>query len=235
MGTAFDYAFRFTLSGRTGTRMGRLVAESAVGMVAGPRLGPELAPDSLTQRLAAALRRAEQLRVLAPPSDEALEACFVLAELDVIMRAGLHWYREHTVEVSELEELRALLALVPWPDFEGLEYEVLNPHFREGSRLLGGADGDLLVDDLLVDIKTRKDAHLAIEDVRQCVCYALLANRYRVGGLDQEERGRWPSSRTVAAIGLYHARAGRMHHFELHECLRPQDEEKVLRVIGAWE
>lgn len=55
---------------------------------------------------------------------------------------------------SDLADLRKLMAGTDLRLFKATSVCLLNPGFGEGSRLIHGADADLLVDDLLIDVKT---------------------------------------------------------------------------------
>lgn len=51
----------------------------------------------------------------------------------------------------------------------------LNPNFNEASQLVGGADADIVIDNILIDIKTTKNPGYYYKDTTQIVGYYILA------------------------------------------------------------
>ena len=80
---------------------------------------------------------------------------------------------------------------------------VLNPTF-DGSRHVGGADADLIVDGTLIDIKCTSKNEIQADWLRQVLGYVLLdySDRYRITG-----------------IGIYMARQGVLFQWDLEEAL----------------
>lgn len=107
-----------------------------------------------------------------PDSGLMLEACLFLAKFDTEYRTG---YRVESllVEGGDVAELARIVARTDLDRFKGKDV-VLNPLFTiRGSRLTIQADGDLVVEDTLVDLKTgsridRKD------NLRQLIGYWIL-------------------------------------------------------------
>lgn len=99
------------------------------------------------------------------------------------------------VQASWLDDLCALSRLfLTQQSHLLLSPHVLNPVFA-GSRDVGGADADLIVDGCLIDLKTTKQASIEAEWLRQIVGYLLL---------DYED------SYHVQSVGLYLARYGKL-------------------------
>ncbi len=99
----------------------------------------------------------------------------------------------------------ALLAIVP---FEALLHPttlVLNPSFGASSRLVGGADADLITGDLLVEIKTRQQAKVEAGDLDQLLAYFLLARRERLADA---------SFPAINRVGVYFSRHGHLWKFD---------------------
>ena len=69
---------------------------------------------------------------------------------------------------------------MPWYVFHPRRVGYLNPVFR-ASRLVVGADADLIVDDMLVEIKTTVDSRIRREQYNQLLGYYLL---YLLAGID---------------------------------------------------
>lgn len=99
-----------------------------------------------------------------------------LAKLDLVTRPGILPPDFDAVDSESTCELLDLLAIVPWHKFVNSKM-ILNPTFQ-GSLSVGGADGDLITDDMLVDFKTTiKDVH-NIYTFDQLLGYFLLANHF---------------------------------------------------------
>jgi hypothetical protein len=230
MGAALDYAIRFRMWKEGHADLRPLVAWSGLDADgAHPHRCP-LAIRSL-RRVYRRSVEALETNTLVELSDAAAEACMRLAELDIIHRAGLKKFRFHPTGPDEWAELQALWSIVPWDEFIGFRWTVLNPTFGAGSRLVGGADADLLVDDVLVDFKCSVRPGLAIRDVRQVVGYAVLANRFGVDGLDPAAFADWPGDQPVTHLGLYLARAGVLHVFPLNEAISPFHQRELLEFL----
>lgn len=81
-----------------------------------------------------------------------------------------------------------------------------------GAQLVGGADADLIVGSMLVDVKAKSRVELRIVDLRQLVGYALL---------DVEDRYR------LDTVGILAARQGRLVRWPLDELLSEMAGEPV--------
>jgi hypothetical protein len=220
IGTAFDYAMRFGLLLRYPAVMKSIVASNGVraAIFHGPRYGR--IAERTFDRAMACLQKADLWDGLPP---DAARAFLDLVTLDVVYRAGYLDDLGRKATRAEVEELQALYAVVPWQEFAPRRRVILNPTFGDGSVELGGADADLLVDDVLVDIKVWTEQRLDLDTVRQLVGYAMLARRFGATG----RRGRVPVDR----LGVYYARAGHFHRFGLWDCVEPRHERKVLAAL----
>jgi hypothetical protein len=125
-----------------------------------------------------------------------------------------------------LDEMKRMYELVPWREFEPKERLLVNPEFGPATQALYGADADMVLDDIMLDIKTTQRCSVGIEAIRQLVCYALLGNRY---GLDGEA----PFG-SIHRVGVYLARCGKLQIFDLRECVAEQGEEAVVKMLMGW-
>jgi len=139
--------------------------------------------EALLSRLAPAQRRLNEA-----DEDTLQRHCIVMAALDVFSRAG---YDQRSILLNPqpkvtLEELLAVgedawiddLRTLSWNFYDKfsplLSKKVcLNPTF-DGSRFVGGADADLIVDNCLIDIKTTINPLKDAEWVYQILGYVLL-------------------------------------------------------------
>ena len=88
-------------------------------------------------------------------------------------------------------------------------YTRLNPVFGYGSRLVGGADADMIIDGTLIDIKTTKDPTFKEDYYYQLVGYYILSLLGRI------DTSYWKSRNNAAVhrIGIYFSRHGVLHTF----------------------
>ncbi len=200
VGTAFDYWLRAWIA-RTWSAVpraeGKWVAEAAMDMPQFAFADPET--DALEHRLKevrdlynAYVAGGEQLLAAL------LRGCLFLARLDLIYRANVDEPDFFRINPKDLEDLQALakLAMARRYVFAPKERVIFNPHFRALGRLVGGADADLVIDDLLLDIKVSARARSPRTAYqRQLIGYWILA------AMQGEP---WP----IRRLGVYIARDG---------------------------
>jgi len=227
MGVAFDYAFRFGLKHRLGEKANSrsgLVAEASVHIVV-----KEMYPEYYLRysgKLEEAVFWMDEFEI--SQSEEgriAAKAAFELADLEPIFRTKMVFPFPEITE-SEVDELIALYDLIDFTIFEDSEHVFLNPVFGEGSRKVGGADGDIIVDDMLIDIKTTKHTKFTPEMLRQLVGYSLLANRF---GINDEDGNIIINE--IKKMAVYFSRSGRLFVMDLDECVNQGDQETVINFI----
>ena len=128
-----------------------------------------------------------------------------LANLDsVYRRFRLEPDFENAVP-EDVQDLVDLLAIAPFSDLMNDRVLLLNPSFGDASRAMGGADADLIVGDMLIDIKTTKKGTIKREYLNQLLGYFLLARM---------EKAIDPTVPVINRIGLYYSRYGYLHPFE---------------------
>jgi hypothetical protein len=84
----------------------------------------------------------------------------LLAKLDPFSRRGKIDSNLSCIDERDVEDLRSLMALVDANLFRTTGGVCLNPTLGEASFLVGGADADLVVDDLILEIKTLRNLKL---------------------------------------------------------------------------
>jgi hypothetical protein len=159
---------------------------------------------------------------IASVSKEVLRGSVLLAHLDRFARTKVLHDGFCVVNDTDLEELRALYDIVPWHLFRAAGVCALNPTFGEGSRLVGGADADLLMDDILIDIKTTKRDYVDLGYVHQLVGYLVLM---RIGGMD----GLSPDP-VIERLGIYSARFGELWSMPLGVVISSEN----LDLLACW-
>ena len=104
-----------------------------------------------------------------------------LATLEAVFRAGLENLPPDFDQASnaEISELVDLLLLVPFDSFSVRGRTLLNPMFGIVPRLIGGADADLIVGDMLIDVKAVNKASARADYFDQLLGYFILARQTR--------------------------------------------------------
>lgn len=123
-----------------------------------------------------------------------------MAQSDLLMRGIETAESEFESSMRLSTELSDLLTLFdPIELFSPKESVILNPAFPNGAEI-GGADGDLIVDDRLIDIKTTVQLSLDKRYLLQLAGYAVLNE---LGGVETAD-----GTRTVpiSKVGVYFAR-----------------------------
>ena len=124
-----------------------------------------------------------------------------LAKLDSVYRAGHLDLQFEEADPEDVQDLLDLLAIVPFDALLHKEVLLLNPTFGDSSRIVGGADADLIVGNLLVDFKTTKKNEIQAHDLDQLLGYYLLARNQR------HTDSTFPP---IDRLGLYYCRHGHL-------------------------
>lgn len=88
--------------------------------------------------------------------------------------------------------------------------------------MVGGADADLILDDLLVDIKTTKDLSVRRTHLDQLLSYYIL---HTIGGVNDK-----PRVRPIKRVGIYFSRHGYMWSVPVDELA----SRKALADFKKW-
>lgn len=143
--------------------------------------------------------------------------CVTLAWLETIFRCSALDIYELLLSADRLSDILERVEC-PWlDDMRSLSWafhdcfknllpcsHVLNPTF-EGSKDIGGADGDLIVDGTLLDIKSTINSEIQKQWIYQLLGYVLLdySNQYK-----------------IRSIGLYMSRQRLLFKWDLHDTLQ---------------
>ena len=236
VGTAFDYLFRFHLQRFNRSAITRpWVAEQGLAYLAEPGFGGfmDARSDTLRWLPHPKLRKARLLFARARAAhawflksgrltEGLLKTSTFLAQLDFVVRAEYVDENLGHATQKDLRDLRRLISVVPWKQFRCKRLCVLNPSFGKASRLVGGADADLLLDDILVDIKTTKTLMLRPEYLFQLVGYVIL---HRLGSIDGLK-----SKPHISKIAIYFSRHAHLQVFELNDVISP----RCLASFATW-
>jgi hypothetical protein len=164
---------------------------------------------SITAEYALSLELLQTLPKHGRITDEVAAASLFLARLDPFFRAGVIDPGLIYPDEQACADVKQVLAHTPDLHFTAKRKCYLNPVFGIGSQMVGGADADLIMDDLLVDIKTTKDLCVSRRFLDQLLCYYTL---HTIGGINDK-----PRVRPIKRVGIYFSRHGYLWSVPVNE------------------
>jgi hypothetical protein len=220
VGQAFDYLLRFTLEHRHKTKIQSLnhwVADSSYSMILkkmeainsetiqiGYRRDVEKNRLGFIEMLKAEYSTAklnyEKYLVDGILTDSLIKTVLYLARLDVTFRAAMIDPNLGNETSEDIRDIRQLIAILKDDHFKVDNHCFINPTFGDGSRLVGGADADLIIDDTLIDIKVTKNLSLERDHLNQAIGYYILS---LIGGVNNNG-----NLKPIKNVGIYFARHG---------------------------
>ena len=238
VGTAFDYVMRFYLERlNPGAVTGQWVAEHSITDPLSPLLKDiDVEIDAETGKIfyteTALTRKVRQIIEQAKNhysecfssghiTDQLLESTLHLAQLDIICRANIVDENLGTAHKEDIEDLRNLVTIIETELFQASRLCLLNPSFGEASRLVGGADADLLIDNTIIDIKTTKNLQLKRDDFNQLLGYFILHEISGIGDLTPKPK--------VSRIAIYFSRFAYLHIFDLNDIINTETFSNFVR------
>ncbi|WP_287787373.1 hypothetical protein [Acidiphilium sp.] len=132
-----------------------------------------------------------------------------LASIDTVYRTGMFQDRVGEVNEEHIDELKQMVELVDDKKFIVKNTAILNPTFEEASRLVGGADADLILDNTLLDIKTSKNLATKRSMFDQIIGYFILSKIQGVYNIDN--------------LGIYFARFNEIWSISIEDLFVGQD------------
>lgn len=217
VGTAFDYLFRFYLERENPKCVTKQwVAENSLALLEqtiddhGKKAPKEMiaASNKMTSYLQDAKDTHKEYLKSGNLDDDLIKSSIILAQMDVLYRSGIIPPSLGQVESGDIQDLRNLISLVKPEIFKAKNVCFLNPTFGYGSQLVGGADADLIVDDVLVDLKTTKFLSFTQEHYNQLIGYYILS---KLGKINESE------DIPISKIGIYFSRHGILHTISARE------------------
>lgn len=216
IGTAFDYLLRFYIE--------RLNPKSVTGeWVADQAALCDIESAGCSVSLPAILKKAQRaykkyLRS-GTMDDNLLRETICLAQLDVIYRRRLlhgadtsYFKTIGKIDPADIRDLQRLIALVQPEAFKAKTLSVLNPTFGRASKLVGGADCDLIIDDALIDIKTSKNFRAERNHFDQLMGYYVPS---MIGGIAGAPKGH-----QIRRLGIYLSRYGHLWLFKVDDVIK---------------
>ena len=221
VGQGFDYLLRFYLQRihPFATSTGWL-AEAAIIVSKVPlTLKQEVFAQGIVKRAKAAFN---QYQNDGNVNIELAKSALCLAQLDLLFRPGILVPNLGTPEDADVDDLIKLMSLVTPDLFQAREVCVLNPTFGVASRLVGGADMDVVLDDMLVEIKTTKGKILERGHFNQLLGYYVLS---RIAPIDGA-----PPKHKINRLGIYSARYRQFYTINLKDIA----SESVFLNFTTW-
>ena len=235
VGTAFDYLLRFYLKRLNPNAITKTwVAEQAVRQI--PETLGWASPYSIFGRAwyqknydkgLAILNQAKQLYAeylkFGQITKEIIRSTILLAQLDKIYREGRLDRNFGVVDEGDIIDLENLIRLIKPEKFAAKNVCLLNPTFGHASNLVGGADADLLIDDILIDIKTTKYLKFDRPMLHQLTGYYLL---HKIGGI-----GDISGNCQVNKLGIYYSRHGELFIFDVKNLIAEDSITTIFELV----
>lgn len=199
MGTAFDYLLRFHLKKLNPNALtSQWVAESGIELI---KTKPKISKQF--ESIVTEIRNGPYSDYIKTGnlSESLFASTIVLAKLDMIYRIGRLESNIMGYAVEDITDLKNLLSIVDDSMFKSKKFCTLNPTFGTASRLVGGADADMIIDDTLIDIKTTKNLKFQKAHYHQLIGYYILSKLGKVDGMDGD----------IKKFGIYFSRHGILH------------------------
>jgi hypothetical protein len=152
-----------------------------------------------------------------------IRSALLLAQLDPLYRGG--YVDEYilnnfgTVADKDIKDLKNLISLVDPKTFKAKKVCLLNPTFGKASKMVGGADVDLVLDDMIIEIKTTKNLQLTRDFFNQLIGYYLL---YKIGSIDK-----LPSKHNIRRLCIYYARYGYLYLINSQDVIDDKSYENL--------
>lgn len=141
-------------------------------------------------------------------TNELLQSALLLGKLDAVMRAGYIHDGWSAINHQDIQDLQNLVSLLKPDFFKSSGKIILNPTWTEAAQLVRAADGDLILDDLLVDFKTVKELKLELRVFHQLMCYYIMSVIQR----KQEE-----DAIELKRLGIFFSRFGMLYEFNVRD------------------
>jgi hypothetical protein len=150
-----------------------------------------------------------------------LKSALLLAQLDPFYRSGQDEFDLGKIDKHDIKDLEALIKLVSPNIFKAKRLCILNPTFGTASRIVGGADADIILDNTIIEVKTTKHLQVRRENWNQLIGYYILAS---IGGIDHIS----PNYK-IKRLGIYFARYGELLCFEIKDTINHKKLNKFIR------
>lgn len=209
VGIAFDYLLRFYITrlNKTLANDFTLIAEKAILFLKGKQADECKALVKITKKAIEKYLKSKGL------DEELLILLLQISNYDIVFRTGrIDLLPEDIGKVSSWDviDLKKLYSLLQDDMWKCKKTCLLNPSFGNASLLVGGADADLILDDMLIDIKVTKKEGMKRDFFNQLMGYYIL---HRIAIPDKK------LSKEISKLGIYSARFGELISFNVDDVI----------------
>jgi hypothetical protein len=220
VGTAFDYLFRFNMEriNQVADNSTTWIAEETMEWLGTDNVAFNVGTQIISETRALYRRFQSDGKL----STEFIRQILRMSYIDPVFRSGYGAeYIGRDADAADIEDVLEQYEKVDWSLFEASTICLLGPTFGDASRLVGGADADLLIDDKLIDIKTTKNLQLKPVDFYQIIGYLVLHRISGIGGRQEL---------AIEQLGFYFSRYAYLFLFRVEDII----DEKSLISFTEW-
>jgi hypothetical protein len=116
--------------------------------------------------------------------------------------------------------LRNLIEIVDPENFITEDICLLNPAFGEGSKIVGGADADIYIDGMIIDIKTTKNIEIRRSYFNQLIGYYILHHIGSIGEIEPKLQ--------ASSLGIYFSRHAYLYKFDVDSLIEDVDFSAIV-------
>lgn len=146
-------------------------------------------------------------------TEDLIRSSLQLAKLDGFSRVRKIAQNLDNIEQGDIEDVKALINLVDFTQFTSPGVVLLNPTFFLASLRIGGADADLVIDDLLIDLKTTQKFEFKQENFNQLMGYYTLSRIEAPDGA--------PEGYEIKRLGIFFSRHANLFVFNVASVVNP--------------
>lgn len=220
MGIAFDYLLRLYISRLNNiSNDNTFIAETVVHQLKGNQKTDCMVTIKMIKK------EVDKYFSIKGLNEELLILLLQISHYDVVYRTGRIDYLPDDigkVDPFDIIDLKRLYSLLQDDMWKCKEKCLLNPVFGNASLLVSGADADLILDDMLIDIKVTTKVGMNREFFNQLMGYYFLNKIAEIEGSSY--------SNTINKLGIYSARYGELISFDVNEVI----EQYEVREFCHW-
>ncbi len=233
LGTAFDYLLRFKLKYLDSKAIAEhWVAEKGLLGLKIRLKTKNYRPRASKQLIESWLEEGEPLFALAKENyskfltdgkitNNLLRSCFHLAKIDSFYRVGYITGKIDNVSSNDTQDLQSLIGNIKIEQFKTKNVCLLSPTFSTATKISGiDGEADLVLDNILIDIKTYSNPKFKLEFFHQLMGYYLLS---KIGGIDGA-----PEDHEIRKIAIYFSRNEYLHVIDVKDVF---DQSKLTSIL----
>lgn len=179
IGTAIDYLIRFNIKCS--------YPRAKENMWMAEMLAKAMDDDYFNKYIANAKEQYHEFLITHKLSKSLVKSTIDLAKIDITLRSGGYYFPDDLGKYKrdDIDDLINIIKNIDFKKFDFRKHCVLNPNFGKATRLIGGADADLIIDNKLIDIKNIKKLSITREMLNQIIGYYFLGRIGKVKGISR--------------------------------------------------